>query len=64
VQNLKALQQRHKDKAKKYDRRAEESSRKALREFYRGRAAEARAAASSLSKFIFDPEQDTYQLDE
>lgn len=64
MKDLQTLQDHLKDQAKKYDERAEESSNKALREFYKGRATQARAAASSLSKFLFDSEQDAYQSDE
>jgi hypothetical protein len=64
MQTLESERDHFRDQARKWERRAEEVSTDTLREYYRGRAAEARAAASSLSKFIFDPEQDTYQLDE
>lgn len=49
--------------AKKWDRKAQESTTEALREYYKGRADGARQAASSLAKFTFDKSDNPYKAE-
>jgi len=49
--------------AKKWDRKAQESTTEALREYYKGRADGVRQAASSLGKFTFDKGDNPYDAE-
>jgi len=50
--DARSLRQHYLDRAHKYTERADEVSSTALREYYEGRAAEARAVADDLNKIV------------
>lgn len=61
MRNAKSVQQNFRNQAKKWRQKAREASTDNLKEYYRGRADEALAAADALTKLTFDPEKHGYQ---
>jgi len=58
--SLDTLRQHHEDEAEKWRRRAAEATAPALREYYRGRADAAQAAADALQKYLYDHSQNPF----